>query len=201
MHVLDSGFFSLWRQQHNPASWNYFLTSDEVFVCLKRQVTALGNTHISPLWRHHWRASAMVHIQFLRKLVSSSFRRMWTAFFGLRHSITLMLVLMVSVFIPWSLWCSKWNFFANTYSKMFSSPPLAIPLPCQIFIGQKKRNWNKSKSKKMNHQICNTMREKKPVTEDQWQGFQISCFPIWTNIFTIVTCLEAWNGKLAIHRN
>ena len=49
--------------------------------------------------------------------------------------------------------------------------------------------------------ICNAMREKKRVTEDQWQGFQISCFPIWTNIFTIVTCLEAWNGKLAIHRN
>ena len=34
---------------NNPASWNYFLTSNEVFVCLKRQVTALGNTHISPL--------------------------------------------------------------------------------------------------------------------------------------------------------
>ena len=29
-----------------------------------------------------------------------SFRRMWTAFFGVRHSITLMSVLMVSVFIP-----------------------------------------------------------------------------------------------------
>jgi len=26
--------------------------------------------------------------------------------------------------------------------------------------------------------ICNDMREKKPVTEDQWQGFQILCSPI-----------------------
>ena len=107
------------------------------FMCLKRRITASGNVYISQLWRHHWWAGVMVYIELMKKLVS--FRIMWNVFFGVRHWISWISILMASVLIPRSLWCSKWNLFANTYmySKMFSSPPLAIPLPCQIFIGQK----------------------------------------------------------------
>ena len=167
-----------------------FWPATKSFVSLKRQVIALGNTHISPLWRHHWRAGAMVHIQLLRNLVS--FRIMWTVFFGVRHSITLVSVLMASVFILRSLWCSKWNLFANSYSKMFSSPPLAIPLPCQIFIGQKKKmKWKKNQKDDMQ---CYE-RKKKAVTEDQWQGFQISCYLIRINLLESSPVLKLEMGS------
>ena len=108
------------------------------FMCLKRRIFASGNMYISQLWRHHWWAGVMVYIELLKKLVS--FRIMYNVFkFGVCHWISWISILMASVLIPRSLWCSKWNLFANTYmySKMFSNPPLAIPLPCQIFIGQK----------------------------------------------------------------
>ena len=148
MHLLDSGFFHYDTSNITRRAGTIFWPATKSFVSLKRQVIASGNTHISPLWRHHWRAGAMVHIQLLRNLVS--FRIMWTVFFGVRHSITLVSILMASVFILRSLWCSKWNLFANSYSKMFSSPPLAIPLPCQIFIGQKeKMKWKKNQKDDM----------------------------------------------------
>ena len=44
--------------------------------------------------------------------------------------------------------------------------------------------------------ICNAMREKKKaVTEDQWQGFQISCYPIRTNLLESSPVLKLEMGS------
>ena len=50
MHLLDSGFFSLWHQQHNLASWNYFLASNEVFCVFKKTSYCFREyTYFSPV--------------------------------------------------------------------------------------------------------------------------------------------------------